>query len=90
MIKRILSQMNNNRLLTSISPLVDRDLLLHDLNVMMEGGSNYEHGFYASSPEGQIVIKSSGKFLKKGAIISHTQRGRGLPPRTPRGFRDSM
>jgi|APAga8741244201_1050118.scaffolds.fasta_scaffold05359_2 hypothetical protein len=43
MIKRNISQMNNNRLLTSISPLVDRDLLLHDLNVMMEGGSNYEH-----------------------------------------------
>ena len=70
MIKRNISQMNNNRLLTSISPLVDRDLLLHDLNVMKEGGSNYEYGLYASSPEGQIVIKSSGKFLKKGAIIS--------------------
>ena len=31
-----------------------------------------EHG--ASTPEGQIVIKSSGKFLKKGAIISLTPR----------------
>ena len=35
-----------------------------------EGKKIMEHG--ASTPEGQIVIKSSGKFLKKGAIISLT------------------
>jgi hypothetical protein len=61
---RIISQMNNNRLSTSSSPLIDRDLLLRDLKVILEGGSNYEH-----NAEGQIVIKSSGKLLKKGTPI---------------------
>ena len=42
-----------------------------------EGKKIMEHG--ASTPEGQIVIKSSGKFLKKGAIISLTL-GRGYVP----------
>ena len=48
---------------------------------------NYYHNSKKKQapPEGQIVIKSSGKFLKKGAIISHTQRGRGLPPPNPSG-----
>lgn len=59
MMDRIISQMNNNRLSTSSSPSVDRDLLLLDLKLMLEGGSNYEY-----KPEGQIVIKSTGKFLK--------------------------
>ncbi|GAA5137795.1 hypothetical protein GCM10023339_78220 [Alloalcanivorax gelatiniphagus] len=64
MINRIISQMNNKRLSTSSSPLIDRDLLLRDLKVILEGGSNYEH-----NAEGQIVIKSSGKLLKKGTPI---------------------
>jgi len=42
MIDRIISQMNNNRLSASSNPSVDRDLLLLDLKVMLEGGSNYE------------------------------------------------
>ena len=54
MINRILNQMNNNRLSTSIVPQVDRDLLLRDLKVILEGDSNYEH-----NAEGKIVIKSS-------------------------------
>lgn len=65
MINRILNQMNNNRLSTSIVPQVDRDLLLRDLKVILEGDSNYEH-----NAEGKIVIKSSGKFLNKGRSIS--------------------
>lgn len=64
MINRILNQMNNNRLSTSIVPQVDRDLLLRDLKVILEGDSNYEH-----NAEGKIVIKSSGKFLNKGTSI---------------------
>lgn len=64
MINRIISQMNNNRLSSSSSLQVDRDLLLCDLKVMLEGGSNYEF-----KSNGQIVIKSTGKFLKKGAPI---------------------
>lgn len=59
-INRIISQMNNNRLSSSSSPQVDRDFLLCDLKVMLEGGSNYKF-----KPNGQIVIKSTGKFLKK-------------------------
>jgi len=62
MINRIISQMNNNRLSTTPGPSVDRDLLLLDLKPMLEGGSNYEY-----KPEGQIVIKSSGKFLKSSS-----------------------
>ena len=56
--------MKNNRLSTSSSPFIDRDLLLRDLKVILEGGSSYEH-----NAEGQIVIKSSGKLLKKGTPI---------------------
>lgn len=43
---------------------MDRDLLLLDLKVMLEGGSNYEQ-----SPEGQIVIKSTGKLKKKKVVL---------------------
>ena len=50
MINRILNQMNNNRLSTSKGPgpgpLVDRDLLLRDFKVILEGGSNYVHFFF--------------------------------------------
>ena len=43
MINRIISQMNNNRLSTSSNPLIDRNLLLRNLKVILDGGSNYEH-----------------------------------------------
>jgi len=64
MIDRLLNQMNNNRLSTGIRLKVDRDLLLRDLKVMLESDSNYE-----PNAEGKIVIKSSGKLLKKGIPI---------------------
>ncbi|GKD29180.1 hypothetical protein Tco_1239958, partial [Tanacetum coccineum] len=64
MIDRLLNQMNNNRLSTGIRLQVDRDLLLRDLKVMLESDSNYE-----PNAEGKIVIKSSGKLLKKGIPI---------------------
>lgn len=68
MINRIICQMNNNRLSSSsgnfVTPQVDRDLLLCGLKVILEGGSNYEF-----KPDGQIVIKSTGKLLKKSAPI---------------------
>lgn len=64
MINRLLNQMNNNRLSTGIKLQVDRDLLLRDLKVMLEGDSNYE-----PNAEGKIVIKSSGKLLNKGIPI---------------------
>lgn len=36
MINHIISQMNNNRLSTSSSPLIDRDLLLRGLKVILD------------------------------------------------------
>lgn len=64
MILRLIGQMNNNRLSTSSSTLVDRNLLLHDLKIMLDGGSNY-----ILNDKGQTIIKSSGKFFKKGSSI---------------------
>lgn len=43
MINRIISQMNNNILFTSSNSLIDRDLLLRNLKVILDGGLNYEH-----------------------------------------------
>lgn len=64
MILRLIGQMNNNRLSTSSSTLVDRNLLLHDLKLKQGGGSNYIY-----NDKGQTIIKSSGKFFKKGSPI---------------------
>jgi hypothetical protein len=63
MIQRLIGQMNNNRLSTSAcGTLEDRNSLLLDLKIMLEAGSNY-----ILNDKGQTIIKSSGKFLKKGS-----------------------
>ena len=64
MIQRLIGQMNNNRLSTSLSTLVDRNSLLLDLKLMLDSDSNY-----ILNDKGQTIIKSSGKFLKKGSPI---------------------
>jgi len=65
LIKRILSQMNNNRLSTSkgsSATKVDRDLLQVDLDKLLSESSNYE------IKEGRIFIKSLNRF--KGSPTS--------------------
>nr|ATI20438.1 LAGLIDADG endonuclease [Juglanconis juglandina] len=66
MIQRLIGQMNNNRLSTSpCSTLEDRNSLLLDLKTMLEAGSNY-----IINDKGQTIIKSTGKYLKKGSPIA--------------------
>lgn len=65
LIKRILSQMNNNRLSTSkgsSATKVDRDLLQVDIDKLLSESSNYE------IKEGRIFIKSLNRF--KGSPTS--------------------
>lgn len=65
MIQRLIGQMNNNRLSTSpCSTLEDRNSLLLDLKKMQVADSNY-----IINDKGQVIIKSSVKFLKKGSPI---------------------
>jgi hypothetical protein len=58
LISRIISQMNNNRLSTSESPKIDRNLLLSEIANLVEYSprSNYE------IKEGRTFIKSLGKY----------------------------
>jgi hypothetical protein len=60
----ILSQMNNNRLSTSILPRVDRGLLLKDIDKLLKGPSNLE-----KMEDGRILIKSLNKYYKDNAKI---------------------
>ena len=60
--KRILSQMNNNRLSTSKVPKVDRELLQVDITKLLNEPSNYE------IKDGRIFIKSLNRF--KGSPTS--------------------
>lgn len=62
LIKRILSQMNNNRLSTSKVPKVNRDLLQVDIAKLLSEPSNYE------IKDGRIFIKSLNRF--KGSPTS--------------------
>lgn len=62
LIKRILSQMNNNRLSTSRVPKVDRDLLQVDIVKLLSEPSNYE------IKDGIIFIKYLNRF--KGSPTS--------------------
>lgn len=64
MIQRIIGQMNNQRLSTSFSIPVDRYSLLLDLKLLLDGGSNY-----IINEKGQTIIKSTGKYKKKGSPI---------------------
>lgn len=65
MILRLIDQMNNNRLSTSTCALVDRNSLLFDFKIILDGGSNY-----ILNNKGQTIIKYSGKFFKKGSPIA--------------------
>lgn len=62
LIKRILSQMNNNRLSTSKVPKVNRDLIQEDIAKLISKPSNYE------IKEGRVFIKSLNRF--KGSPTS--------------------
>lgn len=62
LIKRILSQMNNNRLSTSKVPKVDRDLIQVDIAKLLSEPSNYE------IKDGRIFLKSLNRF--KGSPTS--------------------
>ena len=67
MVKRIISQMNNNRLSNSKAQWIDRDLLLADIDKLLSGPSNYEN------KNGKIFIKSLNRFkgqplFKNGTI----------------------
>jgi hypothetical protein len=42
LINSFLEQMNNNRLSTSGKPRADRELLISQANIMLQGPSNYE------------------------------------------------
>lgn len=60
----ILSQMNNNRLSTSRSPVVDRALLLEEIEKFLKGPSNLEE-----REDGRIFIKSLNKYYSDRAKI---------------------
>lgn len=62
LIKRILSQMNNNRLSTSKVPRVNRDLIQVDIAKLISKPSNYE------IKDGRVFIKSLNRF--KGSPTS--------------------
>lgn len=64
LVKRIISQINNNRLSNSNAQWIDRDILLADIDKLLSGPSNYEN------KNGKIFIKSLNRF--KGQPSSKT------------------
>lgn len=58
LIGRILQQMNNYRLSSSLYPRIDRSLLVAEINNLLSGPSNYE------IREGKTYIKSLNRYVK--------------------------
>jgi len=69
LIKRILSQMNNNRLSTSGKPAIDRDILMRDIAKLLSKSN------YVVKEDGRIWIISQNKYLAQSSGSGGKRKG---------------